>query len=155
MRTNLCYNTSMQGTISEKTFYQYLKCPNWVYFDAYAQAARPHEALMAKLQDDGLIEEKERELLTDRQDLVEVTAEDPDEAFAQTLTFMREARQTIYHGGLVVIHWVGHPDVLEKVEGRSHLGNYYYVAADIKLTRGVRDDHKLQGCSYAELLLRI
>ncbi|HAU66256.1 MAG: hypothetical protein UT30_C0003G0015 [Candidatus Uhrbacteria bacterium GW2011_GWF2_39_13] len=155
MSPRTCYNTNMQGTISEKTFYQYLKCPNWVYFDAYAQAARPHDVLMVKLQDDGLIEEKERDLLTDRQDLVEVTAEDPDEAFAQTLTFMRQARQTIYHGVLVDKHWVGHPDILEKVEGRSHLGNYYYVAADIKRSREVRDDYKFQGCFYAELLERI
>ncbi|KKW31089.1 MAG: hypothetical protein UY76_C0066G0007, partial [Candidatus Uhrbacteria bacterium GW2011_GWA2_52_8d] len=91
----------MKGTITEKTFYQYLKCPNWVYFDTYASEMRPHEILMARLQDDGLIEEKERELLSDRQDLVEVTAEDPDEAFKQTLAFMREGRQTIYHGVLI------------------------------------------------------
>lgn len=110
---------------------------------------------MAKLQDDGLIGEKERELLSDRQDLVEVTAEDPDEAFNQTLAFMREGRQTIYHGVLIDKHWVGHPDILEKVEGRSRLGDYYYVASDMKRSRFIRDDHKFQGCFYAELLERI
>lgn len=35
--------------------------------------------------DDGLIPEKERELISDRADLEEVTAEDPDEAYRQTL----------------------------------------------------------------------
>ena len=107
---------------------------------------------MVRLQDDGLIEEKEREILTDREDLATVTAEDPDEAFNQTLTFMREGRQAIYHGVLVDKHWVGHPDVLEKVEGRSRFGDYYYVAADMKRSRFLRDDHKFQGCFYAELL---
>jgi len=145
----------MHGLITEKTFYQYLKCPNWVYFDVHSGESRPHEVLMAKLQDDGLIGSKERDLLSDRKDLVEVTAEDPDQAFDQTLTFMREGRETIYHGVLVDKHWVGHPDVLEKVEGRSRLGNYYYVAADIKRSRFLRDDHKFQGCFYAELLERI
>ena len=145
----------MHGTITEKTFYQYLKCPNWVYFDTHASEQRPHELLMARLQDDGLIQEKERELLSDRQDLVEVTAEDPDEGFNQTLAFMREGRQTIYRGVLVDKHWVGHPDILEKVEGRSRLGNYYYVASDMKRSRFIRDDHKFQGCFYAELLEKI
>jgi uncharacterized protein len=145
----------MQGTITEKMFFQYLKCPNWVYFDTHAAEARPHEALMTRLQDDGLIDEKELELISDRDDLVEVTAEDPEEAFRQTLEFMREGRQTIYHGVLIDKHWVGHPDILEKVEGRSKLGDYYYVAADLKRSRRLRDDHQFQGCFYAELLGRV
>lgn len=146
---------AMKGTLSEQTFYQYLKCPNWVYFDMHATEARPHELMMRKLQDDGLVRELETELLSDRTDLVEVTAEDPEEAFRQTLTFMREGRQTIYHGVLIDKHWVGRPDVLERVEGRSKLGNYYYVAADMKRSRFIRDDHKFQGCFYAELLERV
>ncbi|MBI4437603.1 TM0106 family RecB-like putative nuclease [Candidatus Uhrbacteria bacterium] len=145
----------MHPAITEKTFYQYLKCPNWVYLDLHAFEPRPHEALLSRLQDDGLLPEKERELLTDRQDTAEVTAEDPDEAFTQTLAFMREGRHTIYHGVLVDKHWVGHPDILERVEGQSRLGHYYYVAADLKRTRFVRDDHKFQGCFYAELLERV
>ncbi len=110
---------------------------------------------MHRLQDDGMIEDKERDIISDREDLVEVTAEDPDEAFNQTLAFMAEGRQTIFHGVLVDKHWVGHPDILEKVEGRSKLGDHYYVAADIKRSRQVRDDHKFQGCFYAELLARV
>ncbi|MDG1949298.1 MAG: TM0106 family RecB-like putative nuclease, partial [bacterium] len=117
--------------------------------------SRPHEVLMTRLQDDGLVSEKEMELISDRDDLVEVTAEDPEEAFRQTLAFMREGRQTIYHGVLIDKHWVGHPDILEKVEGRSKLGDYYYVAADLKRSRRLRDDHQFQGCFYAELLARV
>ena len=145
----------MKGQVTERTFYQYLKCPNWVYFDVHADAARPHEALMHKLQDDGMIEEIEKDMISDREDLVEVTAEDPEEAFNQTLKFMAEGRKSIYHGVLLDKHWVGHPDMLEKVEGRSRFGDYYYIAADIKRTRQIRDDHKFQGCFYAELLERV
>lgn len=138
--------------ITEKTFYQYLKCPNWVYFDMHAGRPRPHDSLMEQLIDDGMIPAKQREIISDRLDIAEVTAEDPEEAFNQTLAFMREGRQTIYHAVLVDQHFVGHPDVLEKVEGTSHLGNYYYVAADIKRSRYLRDEFKFQGCFYAELL---
>jgi uncharacterized protein len=145
----------MRGTITEKTFYQFLKCPNWVYFDTHAPETQPQNILMERLQDDGLIEEKEREVISDRNDLAQVSAEDPDEAFKQTLVFMREGRQTIFHSVLIDSHWVGHPDILERVEGRSKLGNYYYVASDIKRSRFLRDEHKFQGCFYAELLEKI
>ena len=145
----------MFSKISEKTFYQYLKCPNWVYFDAHATDRQTHGAIMQKLIADELIDEKKAELISDREDLVYVTAEDPDAAFDQTLAFMRKGRQTIANGLLVDKHWVGHPDLLERVEGRSLLGNYYYVAVDIKRSRFLRDDFKFQGCFYSELLERI
>ncbi len=144
----------MPRAITERTFYRYLKCPHWVYFDAHG-GEQPHEPLMATLQDEGLIEDAQRTLLAGRNDLAEVTAEDEDEAFYQTLAFMREGRQTITRGVLIDGHWIGHPDVLEKVEGKSLLGPYYYVAADIKRGRAVKDEYKYQGCFYAELLQRI
>jgi len=140
--------------ITEKTFYQYLKCPNWVYFDAHGDT-RAHDPLLGKLIDEGLIEEKERQVIASRPDVAEVLAEDPERAFEQTLAFMRDGRQTIYHGVLVDRHCVAHPDVLERVEGRSRFGNYYYVAADIKRARELRDDFKFQGCFYAELLHKV
>jgi uncharacterized protein len=144
----------MSRKISETTFYKYLKCPAWVYFDAH-EAEAPHDPLLARLLDDGLIPEKELEVVSDRPDFVEVTAEDPEEAFRQTLDFMREGRETIYQGVLIHGHWVGNPDILAKVEGRSKFGNYYYVAADVKRARQVRDAYKFQGCFYAELLSRV
>ncbi len=150
-----CIMAHMLGRISEKTFYQYLKCPNWVYFGTFGFEKKIHEPLMERLIDDGLIEEKQRELISDKSDLVEVTAEDPDEAFHQTLAFMREGRQTIYQPVLIDKHFIGHPDLLERVQGRSKLGDYYYVAVDLKRSRFLRDEFKFQGCFYAELLERI
>src|SRR3989338_6289701 len=145
----------MQGQITERHFYQYLKCPSWVYYYAHLMEQKPHDALLAKLVDGGLIEEKERALIKSREDLAEVTAEDPEEAFRQTLTFMKEGRQTIYRGTLLDRHWVAHPDLLERVEGKSKVGLYYYVAADIKHARHLREEFILQGCFYADLLERI
>lgn len=141
--------------LTETTFYQFLKCPNWVYFDANGTAPKPHDPLLAKLIQDGLVDAHERAAISDRVDVAEVTAEDPDEAFRQTLAFMREGRQTIYHAVLVDKHWVGHPDLLERVEGKSRLGDYYYVAADVKRSREVKDEHMFQGCFYAELLFKV
>lgn len=141
--------------ITEKTFYQYVKCPHWVYFEVHSEHKKPHHPLMERLIDDGMIESHQRDVISDRGDVAEVTAEDPDEAFRQTLAFMAEGRQVIFHGVLVDRHWVGHPDILERVEGVSRLGNHYYVAADIKRSRYLRDEFKFQGCFYAELLSKI
>ncbi len=145
----------MLGRITEKTFYQYIKCPNWVYFGAHAFEKKIHDPLMEKLIDDGLMDEKQRELISDRKEVVEVRAEDPDEAFQQTVSYMAEGRQTIFHPVLIDKHFVGHPDLLERVEGRSAFGSYYYVAVDLKRSRFLKDEFKFQGCFYAELLERI
>ena len=150
----MCYTISMRQ-ITETTFYQFIKCPNWVYFDARATERKPHDPLLLKLMEEGLVDEMERRIVSDRPDAVEVEAEDPDEAFRQTLAFMREGRETIYRGVLVDKHWVGHPDILARVEGASKLGSYYYVAADVKRARELRDDYKFQGCFYAELLAKV
>ncbi|HLD17799.1 MAG TPA: TM0106 family RecB-like putative nuclease [Patescibacteria group bacterium] len=147
--------SAMPRLITQKSFYQYLRCPTWVYFDASQGKRVLHDSLLERLSDDGLIPEKEKEIISDRPDLAEVTFEDPEEAFRQTLAFMREGRETIYRGALVDGHWVGTPDVLAKVEGRSSFGPYYYVAADVKHTHEAKDDHRFQGCFYAELLKRI
>jgi uncharacterized protein len=141
--------------ITEKTFYKYLKCPLWLYFELHHEADKTHEPLMRQLQDGGLLKKKEMELLADRDDIAEVTEEDPDAAFRQTLEFMRDGRQAIYSPTLIDKRFVGNPDILEKVEGQSKFGDYYYVAADIKRTHKVYDDHKFQGCFYAELLDKI
>ncbi len=140
--------------ITEKTFYKYVKCPTWVYFDAHAKE-KPHDPLMDALIQDKLLPAHEREVLNGREDIAEVTEEDPEAAYRQTLEFMKAGRQTIYRGVLVHKHYVGHPDVLERVEGRSKLGDYYYVAADIKRVFDLRAEYKFQGCFYAELLERV
>lgn len=151
--SRVCYNSLMSKRLSEKTFYQYLKCPSWVYFNAH-EAEKVHDALLVKLMDDGLLPERERELLADR-DFVEVEHEDPDEAFQRTMELMRQGTQTILRGVLIHGHWIGHPDVLERVEGKSGLGNFYYIACDIKRDRHMQDIYKFQGAFYAEILGRI
>lgn len=143
----------MKKTLSEKTFYKYLKCPSWVYFDAH-EGERAHDALLARLIDDGLLPEMERDLLAAK-GFVEVENEDADEAFHRTLELMKAGEQTILHGVLMRGHWIGHPDLLERVEGKSGFGDYYYVACDIKRNRHMQDVYKFQGAFYAELLARI
>ncbi|MFH1405571.1 MAG: TM0106 family RecB-like putative nuclease [Patescibacteria group bacterium] len=144
----------MNHKITEKSFYKYIKCPTWVYFDVQ-EGEQLVDPLLDKLVQDGLMEEKEREILADREDLAEVMHEDPEDAYNQTLEFMKAGRQTIYHGTLMHKYYIGSPDVFERVEGKSKFGDYYYVAADLKRALSMRDDYKFQGCFYAELLEKI
>ncbi len=143
----------MSKHLTEKTFYHYVKCPSWVYFDAH-EAEKTHDALLSRLIDDGLLPEMQRELLSDRQ-FVEVENEDPDDAFSRTLELMAAGEQTILRGVLIHGQWIGHPDLLERVEGKSSFGGYYYVACDIKRDRHMQDVYKFQGAFYAELLEKI
>lgn len=135
--------------ILEKHFYQYLKCPSWIAHEA-KEGGRESE-LKDRLQQDGLLPVVERELLKSR-NVVEIEADDIELAFEQTLAEMKKGTPSIYAGALVHGRFVARPDLLERVEGKSKLGNYYYVACDIKRSRHLKDEFRMQGCFYAELL---
>ncbi|EKD32760.1 MAG: hypothetical protein ACD_76C00151G0001 [uncultured bacterium] len=145
----------MKHIITEKHFFKYLKCPSWVYFDVHGDVEKALHPLLEKLAHGGLVSELERKLIEDRVDIREVKRDDLDEASIQTLELMRQGVQTIYKGVLIDGRYVAQPDLLEKVQGKSKLGDYYYIACDIKGNRHLYDVHKFQGSFYAELLLRV
>ncbi|MFA6130909.1 MAG: TM0106 family RecB-like putative nuclease [Patescibacteria group bacterium] len=140
-------------TIDEKSFYKYLRCPSWLERE-WAENSKGREAILELLQDEGLLREKELELLKGKE-FATVELEDMDEAAVRTVELMKQGAQTIYKGVLLHGHWVGHPDVLERVEGHSQLGDWYYVAVDIKRSHRLKDEYMLQGAFYAEILSKI
>lgn len=109
------------------------------------------EPILQKLQDEGLLREKELELLGNRE-IVEVAMDDAEESFLKTLEYMKQGKETIYKGVLMDGRYVARPDILERVEGTSDLGEWYYVAIDMKRSRHLKDEYKFQGVFYAELL---
>jgi predicted RecB family nuclease len=144
----------MAACITKQSFYRYAKCPSWIAHDA--KSVQAEDALRIRLQEDGLLPVVERNLLTKRGTIVaEVTADDADEAMEQTLSFMRQGVQTIYRPMLMLDASLACPDFLERVQGKSLFGDYYYVACDIKRSRNIKPDYKLQGCFYADVLALI
>jgi len=135
--------------ITEKSFYQYLKCPSWIASDA--KAGHLDDKLKDRLQQDGLLPHVERELLRGRT-VVEIALDDPEEGFARTLEEMKKGTPTIYAGVLLHDRYVARPDILERVEGKSKFGDYYYIACDIKRSRRLKEEYCLQGCFYADIL---
>ncbi len=135
-------------------FYQYLKCPSWVWLDAYGDAEKRRRVhpLSEKLWRQGLIHDT---AVIPNKQFVTVHEDDIDEAETHTLELMREGTHTIYRGVLSNGNWVARPDILERVEGKSSFGKYYYVACDVKRTRALEEVHRFQGVFYAELLEKI
>ena len=141
--------------LTEASFFHYAKCPRWIGRTLTQQQAQ--SAFERLLLEERLLPEVAQKILATRGTFETVEDEDADDAALRTLDFMRQGVQTIARGALVGGHWVGRPDIFERVEGKSDLGNYYYVAADIKRihrAQDIGDGHKLQGALYAELLER-
>jgi predicted RecB family nuclease len=147
-----CY-TMLMHQITEQSFYKYVRCPSWLNHEMDGEGDL-RDPLMIKLQDEGLLRERELDLLKDRE-VTEVKSDDMDEAAQETLEMMKRGIETIYKGVLIKGHWVGRPDILEKVEGDSGLGDYYYIACDIKRSRHLKDEYKFQGSFYADILEKV
>jgi predicted RecB family nuclease len=141
----------MSVRFTKHSFYRYAKCPSWIAHDA--RHGHPEDALRIRLQEDGLLPEVERSLLEKRGTIVaEVATDDLDEGMKQTFAYMREGVQTIYRPVLMLNASVARPDFLERVQGASNFGDYYYIACDIKRSRAIKPEYKLQGCFYADVL---
>lgn len=130
-----------------------MKCPAWISKEA-EDVESAKNILLETLQDDGLIPEHHKHLLDGRQ-YEEVCMDDIDEASQRTLELMESGVETIYGGVLTHGRWVARPDLLEKVEGTSAFGNWYYVACDMKRSSRLKDEYMYQGAFYAETLQRV
>lgn len=141
--------------ITPQTFYKYFLCPHWVWFEVWGDQSAKGEmsALRQKLLEQGL--HHEEEYIKDRTDVEVVTAEDTDEAFLQTLEFMKKGADVIWQGRLESENWVGIPDLLERRKGRSKLGAWHYVPVDIKSSGSLKKEHRLQLTLYSILLERL
>lgn len=149
----------MEKYISGSHFYNYSQCPHRVYLDAFGD-----KNLMGKepeflqlLWEMGVQHEKG---IIKGKDYVEVDLKDPREAFSRTIDFMSKGFNLIYQGILIDDRKIGRPDLLERHEGRSRFGDYYYMPIDIKSGNGYEDKERgklkksygLQLSFYADLL---
>lgn len=69
-----------------------------------------------------------------------------------TEALMRAGVEVIYQGTLQVARWLGRPDFLVRVQGKSRFGDFKYDPADAKLAREAKGRAVLQLCVYADLL---
>jgi predicted RecB family nuclease len=135
--------------ITEESFYKYLKCPSWLIYEQEEKLS--HGELIRLLQKEGLMSDQIDRLI-DKKSVIHINKKDTDDGFQATLQAMKQGVRTIFGGVLVSGHHIGRPDLLEKVEGNSNLGNFYYVACDLKRSLRLKDEYKYEACFYGELL---
>ena len=146
----------MSDHLSAQDFYRFLQCPHWPYWERFGDPKdrRPLTEAEEERNADGL--EHERRIVEQQfgsMEAVEVSSS--EEGFASTLALMKKGVPLIYQAWLMDGDWVGRPDVLERHEGESRLGSWYYAPVDIKRAHEVRKEHKAQLTFYALLLERI
>jgi uncharacterized protein len=137
-------------------FYRFLQCPHWPYWERFGDKKdrRRLTADEEKRMNDGLIHE--REIIADKFGEAEtVPRKDDDTDVARTLELMRQGVPFIYQGVLRDGDWFGKPDLLERQEGKSVFGDWYYVPLDVKRSHEIKKEHKAQLMFYAILLERI
>ena len=88
-------------------------------------------------------------------EFVEPDPSDPAAAHAKTLELMRQGVRGIYQGVLLSGRHLAIPDLMRREPGRSDLGDFHYVAGDIKSGLEPRTDQVLQVVFAARLLERI
>ena len=151
--------------ITASMFYQYLRCPHWVYWDIYGDEKDKAEVndLLKKIWEHGVVHEKE--VVAAYGDFAEVSGDlDEEGAFQKTVELMEEGARVIYHGRLEDGAWVGIPDLLVRTSlplgRRSRFGDYLYEPYDIKSAHlerpeAVRDEYRFQLVFYALILEKL
>jgi len=136
-------------------FYKFFQCPHWIWYDVYGDQTKKGKIppLIEMIHQNGLKHEKEMIKSRKFEEIKPELFRDLDEAFLATMELMKQGKN-IYHGVLMEGDWVGIPDLLEAREGKSNLGDHYYVVYDVKSGRDIRDEYKFQLVFYSLILER-
>lgn len=134
-------------------FYRYLQCPHWPYWERFGDPSerRPLTEFEEQRLADGL-DHEERIVRTQYGAFEAVSTVSPGDGAAKTIELMRAGVPTIYQGWLANGEWHGRPDILERHEGESAFGNWYYVPVDVKRAHELKKEHVFQLLFYCVLL---
>lgn len=148
------YSPSYMLTATD--FYRYLQCPHWPYWERFGDPAERRSLTEFEEQRlaDGLDHEA-RVVAKIYGDSTEVSAASPAEGIAATRILMEQGVPVIYQGWLSDGEWLGRPDILERHEGESALGAWYYVPVDVKRAHELKKEHMFQLIMYALLLEKV
>jgi uncharacterized protein len=145
-----------RDVLTASDFFRYFQCPHWPYWERFGNPKDRRRLTAAEEQRlaDGLAHEKsivKKQFGTMR----EVRVVSAPTGFQKTLALMKAGAPVIYQGWLMDGDWIGRPDILERHEGKSVFGNWYYVPIDVKRSHELKKEHLAQLAFYATLLERI
>ncbi len=145
--------------ITATDIYKYFQCPHWPYYDRFATKEekiyrREQTSGEKTRQEDGVAHEEKiiKEVLKGQEVANVEVGIDPIKACEETMQFMRKGVHWIYQGTLTYGNRTGRPDLLERREGRSDFGLWYYIPVDVKTSVHLQKYQKMQLTFYAELL---
>lgn len=132
------------------------RCDREVYLDYHGDASlrAPRSAYQTWLTSQGTTYENQV-LASFEFNQPPYTVENLDLGVEITFEFMKKGVRLIAQGVLLHEDLVGIPDLLERVEGNSELGSYYYRPIDIKSASSANNAHKIQVMAYCYLLEHI
>jgi predicted RecB family nuclease len=145
--------TRSRATILAHHLYDFAECEHRVALDATLDREHrtsPDEAMELLFEHGQRFEREVVEPLG--YPPVEVLDGNWDGAYAHTLALMREGVAGIDQGVLLEGARLARPDLLERVSGRSALGEYHYIPGDVKSALTTRSDAVFQ-VGFAALLL--
>jgi len=139
-------------------FFQYSMCPHWIWHDRFSDWSERGELpeLTVRLFEQGVLHEEE---YIKNLDFIEIKEKNPEKAFSKTLELMKKGINLIYQGEIQFeqcgVIYRGRPDLLEKKIGKSNFGNYYYAPIDIKSSKEIKKEQKMQQTLYSMILEKI
>lgn len=127
--------------VTAQDFYDYDKCPHRVYLNQFGDPREklPLSDFLNLLFEHALLHER---AVIDTLPYTMPRGEGLEERAHATLELMRAGTERIYQGVLIEGDASGIPDVLEKVNGQSRFGDYFYKPVDIKSGSGYENEDK-------------
>lgn len=148
--------------LTASDFYRFVQCPHWPFYDRFATdeekaVRREFSEGEKKRMENGVAHEKEvvAKMAQDRPMTEVPMTMDPVADWEATQRLMQQGVPIIYQGTLTFGDWTGRPDILERHEGESVFGDWFYVPVDVKSTHLIEKYQKLQLVFYATLLERL
>lgn len=139
--------------ITAEDFFQYSKCPRWLYLEIHGdpnQKTTPSDFIL-RLKDDSLRFEQ-TVLKAIPYSLPQYEPGNYAQGMEETLALMRQGVEWIAQGVLFTTKFLGVPDLMERVPGDSLFGDYHYRPVEIKSGRTLRKIYLLQTILYAHIL---
>ena len=141
-------------------FYKYDKSPHWIWYDIHGDQSKKAELpeLVKQLIEEGVLHEEE---YVSGLDMVSVDGSLSEvEAEKKTIELMQKGVSLIYQGAISYksgnVKFKGRPDLLEKCEGGSKFGNYFYTPIEIKNSgKCEKPEYKMQLMFYGMILEKI
>lgn len=139
--------------LRDRDLWRALQCPHWPYWEEFGDRAQRRPLTDEKEQIlMGALAQEAKIARVAFPELAVIRSQDPVRAAKRTYALMKRGVFVIHHPVLRTEVEEARPTLLQRVEGKSILGNWQYVAIRVKRTHFLRKEDLLLGAFDALLL---